>query len=83
MCPFMIMGRKVRNKIKTPALQLKVGNSKCVSCKIYERECPMSLSVSEMVKKGKMENSECILCGKCVDSCPKDVISFDFGKAGK
>lgn len=38
MCPFMIMGRKVRNKIKTPALQLKVGNSKCVSCKIYERE---------------------------------------------
>ncbi|MDD3715049.1 MAG: 4Fe-4S binding protein [Atribacterota bacterium] len=31
----------------------------------------MSLDVHELVKIGKIENSECILCGTCVDICPK------------
>lgn len=40
------------------------------------RVCPMSLEVDAMVKEGKMESSECILCGTCVDNCPEDAISF-------
>jgi ferredoxin-type protein NapH len=27
-----------------------------------------------------MENSECILCGRCVDVCPKGVIKYSFDK---
>ncbi|WP_373889967.1 4Fe-4S binding protein [Neobacillus cucumis] len=27
-----------------------------------------------------MYHPECILCGECVDSCPKKAIQFQFGK---
>jgi ferredoxin-type protein NapH len=40
----------------------------------------MSLEVNSMVQKNSMENSECILCGSCVDNCPKQVIKYNFGK---
>ena len=40
----------------------------------------MSLEVNSMVQKNSMENSECILCGSCVDNCPKQVIKYSFGK---
>jgi ferredoxin-type protein NapH len=31
-----------------------------------------------MVQSQSMENSECILCGKCVDNCPKGTIKYAF-----
>ena len=38
----------------------------------------MSLAVHEMVGRQDMENDECILCGNCVDGCPKGAIGFTF-----
>jgi len=38
----------------------------------------MSLDVNAMVQKESMENSECILCGKCVDLCPNGAIKYTF-----
>jgi ferredoxin-type protein NapH len=32
-----------------------------------------------MVQQGSMENSECILCGQCVDTCTKGAVKFSFG----
>lgn len=83
MSPFMIMGRSISNCLYIPSLRLKSDKSKCINCKICNRECPMSLDVNAMVKKANMENVECILCGKCVDSCPKEVIGFYFGSLKK
>jgi ferredoxin len=40
----------------------------------------MSLEVNELVQAGDMENSECILCGSCVDNCPNGAIKYSFGK---
>ncbi len=40
----------------------------------------MSLDVQEMVAKSCMENTECILCGRCVDSCPQGAIRYSFSK---
>ncbi|HUK84992.1 MAG TPA: 4Fe-4S binding protein [Candidatus Acidoferrum sp.] len=80
MAPFMIIGRKIRNAVNWPSLQLVVDNSKCINCKACTRSCSMSLDVNTMVQTKSMENSECILCGKCVDSCPKGAIKFAFGK---
>lgn len=34
----------------------------------------MSLNVEEMVKNNCMQDTECILCGSCVDICPKNGI---------
>ena len=38
----------------------------------------MSLDVNGMVQLSSMENSECILCGTCVDGCPKKAIRYTF-----
>ena len=76
MAPFMILGRKIRNLFKYPSLQLKAEPEKCTDCLTCTRNCPMSLDVNGMVKRRDMENTECILCGNCVDSCSKNVIRY-------
>ena len=53
---------------------------KCTQCHTCTTNCPMSLPVEDMVSDGKMENSECILCGSCVDGCKSKSIDFNFGK---
>lgn len=83
MSPFMIVARKISGFLNTPALRLKAESAKCVNCKICDRECPMSLEVSDMVSRGYMENSECILCGRCVDACAKHAIGFYFGRKNR
>jgi len=80
MSPFMIGGRKFRNLFKWPSLRLKAQQDKCIDCKTCNKKCPMSLDINGMVKSGMMENSECILCGTCVDNCNKGVIKYSFSK---
>lgn len=78
MAPFMIIGRRLRNALRWPALRLQVEPDRCIDCLACARNCPMSLDVNHKVRLGEMEDDECILCGTCVDSCPKDVIHFSF-----
>lgn len=78
MAPFMILGRKIRNTFKWPALRLRADQEKCISCKTCTKNCPKSIAVHENVQKGSMEDAECILCGTCVDGCPKRVIIYSF-----
>ena len=78
MAPFMIIGRKIRNFLNTPALHLIADSEKCINCKKCTRSCPMSLDVNKMVQDMKMENAECILCGSCIDVCPEGVIHYAF-----
>ena len=82
MAPFMITGRKIRNGLNLPALRLTAETEKCINCKKCSRVCSMSLDVNGMVQSGNMENAECILCGKCIDTCPEKVIHYAF-KPGK
>ncbi len=81
MAPFMVVGTKLRGIIKWPALHLKANRNICKSCKTCTKNCPMSLEVNEMVQKGSMINSVCILCGTCVDACPEGVIKYVFDTA--
>ncbi len=78
MAPFMILGRKIRNINKWPSLQLKAESENCRHCRICTQSCPMSLPVESMVENNEMENSECILCGICIDSCKYNIIKFTF-----
>lgn len=83
LCPmagFMVLGRKIRNLIGWPALQLLADTSRCIDCKKCSKECPMGLDVNGMVRKGGMENADCILCWNCADICPKSVIRFAWTK---
>ena len=78
MAPFMILGRKLRNLFHWPALRLQANEDACIDCQRCTTACPMSLDVNGMVHADTMENNECILCGSCVDTCPKDVIHYTF-----
>jgi ferredoxin-type protein NapH len=80
MAPFMIIGRKIRNAANWSALQLESNRNLCINCKACTRACSMSLDVNAMVQKQTMENTECILCGRCVDVCPRGAIKYTFGK---
>jgi ferredoxin-type protein NapH len=76
--PFMIMGRAVRNVFSWPSLRLAASAEACTSCGSCVKKCPMSIGVTELVQKEKMENVDCILCGSCVDACPSGSIRFTF-----
>jgi len=82
MAPFMMIGRWLRNRLPWPALHLQANASACTDCKTCTRNCPMSLDVNAMVQAEKMENSECVLCGMCIDHCPSKAIRYKFS-AGK
>lgn len=78
-CPIAVMlmlGRKIRNLFRWPALHLEAVKDRCIDCKKCSEVCPMSLDVNEMVHEEKMEQMDCILCGSCIDTCPQDVIRF-------
>jgi ferredoxin-type protein NapH len=76
MAPFMILGRKIRNNFQWPSLLLLVDPDTCKHCHTCSENCPMSLPVEKMVQQNSMENTECILCGTCVDGCKEEAITF-------
>ena len=78
MAPFMIIGRWIRNRFTWPSLRLIADPAACADCKTCTSNCPMSLDVNAMVQIGQMENTECILCGNCVDNCSKHAIRYTF-----
>ncbi len=80
MAPFMIIGRWIRNRFGWHSLRLQANASTCKDCNVCTKNCPMSLDVHGMVQREQMEHSECILCGRCVDSCSKDVIRYTFSR---
>ncbi|MBS4023142.1 MAG: 4Fe-4S binding protein [Dethiobacter sp.] len=80
-CPFGvfgILGTKIKDFLGYPSLRLQVSRDKCTECKKCDKSCPMSLQVSTMVSAGVASNTECTLCGSCVDSCNQKAISYSF-----
>ncbi len=76
MAPFMVIGSKLGNMLHIKGLRLSADKNACVSCHKCDRSCPMSLKVTEKVQKENMYDSECILCGACIDNCPKKAITY-------
>lgn len=84
MAPFMVIGSKLGQLLHLPQLHVEADKSKCISCKVCNRSCPMSLDVEKMVSEGSnVKCSECILCGECVDACPKKVLRYSWKWSNK
>ena len=81
MAPFMIIGTRIKNYFHWPSLHLKPITEKCKHCRTCLSNCPMSLSVGDMIQSGSVKNDECILCGICVDNCPNKAIKYSWGRA--
>lgn len=76
MAPFMILGSQIGRKLRIPQLGLKSDVTRCTGCKQCDKSCAMGLDVADMVKSGAIKSSECVLCGECVEACPKKVIAY-------
>ncbi|MDD4126895.1 MAG: 4Fe-4S binding protein [Methanomicrobium sp.] len=78
-CPtavIMIIGRKAGSILSLPQLRLKAEPENCTGCRVCDSACIMGIKVSEMVKSGNTENSECITCGACANACKKNAVKF-------
>ena len=51
--------------------QLKRGESCIPTCSACERMCPVSLKLEE----NSLRSGECITCGRCVNTCPRENIT--------
>ncbi len=70
-CTFCPMGT-VQNIIGGHKYELKLDESKCISCKKCDKICPMQLEVHNNSKK-----PDCIKCGRCITACPTNALSFE------
>jgi len=74
-------------------LRLELDEEKCNKCVICSRACPMELNPEFFLRKElcgesdlftkakcmiKKEQSNCILCGECVEKCNRDALSISF-----
>lgn len=82
-CPWgvlNIISTKIKNFFRWPSLHLEASKDKCKQCRTCLANCPMSLSIADMIQSGSVRNDECILCGTCVDNCPNKAIKYSCGK---
>lgn len=54
--------------------------NKCNKCLQCEKVCLVGIPMTDYIEsqRGLVTNSECILCGKCIDICKKDAIQLKF-----
>ena len=76
MSPFLNAGQLVGRILHLPQMRIKSKPESCIDCKKCNNKCPMSIDVNAAVKTGSVKSYDCILCGECVDVCPKDVLSY-------
>jgi polyferredoxin len=50
---------------------------KCISCNVCTKVCHMGIDVMNYANKGiPMNDTECVRCSACVQSCPTETLSF-------
>ena len=74
-CPMGSLASWIAEKRKPMPLMV---SDKCVGCKICTKVCPMQLAPYKA--KGSacgFGDADCLKCGSCVQSCPKQALSFN------
>lgn len=76
MSPFLVAGTWLGRKLRMPQFKVYSETEKRIACGKCTRDCPMSIDVEQEQKAGLVASFDCILCGNCVDVCPKDVLKI-------
>jgi polyferredoxin len=64
-----------------PLLHIEKEEEKCIDCEVCKIACPMQVDELKEQKSGKIYSSQCILCARCVESCPHpDAIKLKLGR---
>jgi ferredoxin-type protein NapH len=83
-CPMSVLGdigARLGRLLHIPGLKLQADPVKCTQCKACNRNCQMGIDVCKQVKDGAINDPNCILCGECIDACPKKAVRFRLGSA--
>ncbi|KAF0092446.1 MAG: 4Fe-4S binding domain/4Fe-4S dicluster domain-containing [Fusobacteria bacterium] len=80
MSPFLEAGYLIGGLLRFRQLRIISDKDKCVKCQKCNVVCPMSINVMEELSDGVIGTKDCILCGECADSCPKDVLKYAIRK---
>jgi len=68
---------------KVAFLQIRSYPEKCIKgCVLCTRACPSRFMVPGAIKEGRLDNLECIRCGRCIDVCPRKALRFEFAGRG-
>jgi polyferredoxin len=76
MSPFLVGGYLLGKGLHLPQLRIRTNPTGCIDCNKCNQKCPMSIAVSREAKSGEIKSLDCILCGECVDTCPKKVLKY-------
>ncbi len=79
MAPFMEAGNSLSRALGIPHLHIAATPRTCNGCGACSRKCPMSIDVKAQVPSGAVNTVDCILCGECVDTCPKKTLRYAVG----
>jgi len=64
-----------------PLFYVEKNEEKCRDCEVCQIACPMQVTELHEQKNGKIRSSMCILCTRCVESCPHpDAIKLKLSK---
>lgn len=79
LCP---VGRAYGLFNRLSLLHLEFNPRECNSCRSCEEACYMGVRILSSPAREKIRDSSCILCGRCVESCPsqKTTLTLRFGK---
>jgi len=63
-------------------LKIKIDADKCGSCTKCDKNCQMGVDISSFAKSNQSSVSDgnCIVCGDCIDHCPKGALKYSFGR---
>lgn len=65
--------------LRVPSLHVAFCDQQaCLDCKKCNRNCPMSIDVLAVVREGSTFHNNCVQCGTCIDTCPKNVLAYRF-----
>jgi ferredoxin-type protein NapH len=59
-------------------LRVKIDADKCDNCSTCSKNCQMDVNIDKYIAAGNtsIKDGNCIVCGYCIDNCPKKALSF-------